>query len=102
MEPFAPSARVENTTPFDFAPFISRDGNKGVSALLNALGLLSFSAAGFATKSGLFQDCCADAIVFGPGSRAQADQPNEFIKEKELTSFVDSMRRVPLSSSALG
>ncbi|MDD4617209.1 MAG: acetylornithine deacetylase [Alphaproteobacteria bacterium] len=97
---FAPKAKMATSKTFDIPPFQGRDGNRGTEALRKVVKDVRVVAAGFATEAGFFQEMGTDVVVFGPGFIDQAHQPDEFIDKKQLSSCVDLLRQVLLSSSA--
>jgi acetylornithine deacetylase len=54
----------------------------------------STGAIAFATEAGLFQRAAIPAVVCGPGSIAQAHQPNEYIDIAQIDAAMDFMRRL--------
>ncbi len=97
---FAPKARMETVTLFDYPPFIGVGANRGVEALQKVIKDVRVEAVGFGTEAGVFQELGSDVVVCGPGSIEQAHQPDEFIEKKQLSSCVDLLRLVLLSSSS--
>ncbi|HXV23457.1 MAG TPA: acetylornithine deacetylase [Alphaproteobacteria bacterium] len=57
-------------------------------------GANASGAVSFATEAGLFQAKQISAIVCGPGSIAQAHQPDEFIEEDQLAECEAMLRRL--------
>ncbi len=51
-------------------------------------------AVAYATEAGQFQQAGLQAIILGPGSIAQAHQPDEYIDKSELEACVAFMRRL--------
>ena len=51
-------------------------------------------AVSYATEAGQFQKAGIPTVICGPGSIAQAHQPDEFIAESELRACLDFMRRM--------
>lgn len=56
---------------------------------LNGSGVVSFG-----TEAGAFQHAGMSAVVYGPGSIAQAHQPDEFIEIDQLSQCIDFMIRL--------
>jgi acetylornithine deacetylase len=94
-----PQAKIETHPVKDSPPFDGTRDNLGTTILQNALKTDRTQAAGYATEAGLYQKLGAPVVICGPGSMAQAHQPNEFIEKNQLASCVDLMRKVLLSSS---
>jgi acetylornithine deacetylase len=95
----ASKARMETRLLSHTPSFQGTEGNAGVKALQFVKKDLRISAAGFATEAGFFQKLGADVVICGPGSVEQAHQPDEFIDKSQLSSCVDLMRQVLLSST---
>jgi len=95
---FPSQASMEISELYDFPPFLGTGDNIGVRTLKKILKNAEIRAVSFATEAGVFQKLGVPVAVCGPGSIAQAHQPNEFIEKKQLSSCVDLMRLVLLSS----
>ena len=97
---FAPRAKAEISELYSFPPFLGSSGNLAVATLQRVLKNAEIKAVAFATEAGIYQKVGAPVAICGPGSIAQAHQPDEFIDKKQISSCVDLMRLVLLSSPA--
>jgi acetylornithine deacetylase len=95
-----PQAKMNTDVDFYTPPYQTKVDNSGIKTLQRLLKDKKTHAAGFATEAGIFQKLGADVVICGPGFTEQAHQPDEFVYKKQLTSCVDLMRQVLLSSSA--
>lgn len=89
---FAPHANIETVTEIEI-PGLSPDADSQAAAL--ALKLANSNrtiAVPFATEAGRFQSAGVSTIVCGPGSIAQAHQPNEYIEIAQLEVGIGFMR----------
>jgi acetylornithine deacetylase len=57
-------------------------------------GQRNFVALPFASEAGLFQQAGIPSVVCGPGSVAQAHQPDEYVEESQLRQCVAMMQRL--------
>jgi acetylornithine deacetylase len=57
-------------------------------------GLNEAIGVAFTTEAGLFQEAGLPAVVIGPGSIAQAHQPDEFVEESQLEDCARFLRRL--------
>ncbi|MFZ5790598.1 MAG: acetylornithine deacetylase [Pseudomonadota bacterium] len=57
-------------------------------------GLNEAIGVAFTTEAGLFQEAGFPAVVIGPGSIAQAHQPDEFVEESQLEACARFLRRL--------
>lgn len=92
----APEAEIV-TERLCAAPPLKPDPDSPAERLARALtGANSSGVAAFATEAGLFQAKSISAVVCGPGSIAQAHQPDEFIEEDQLAQCEAMLRRLIL------
>jgi acetylornithine deacetylase len=76
-------------------PGLTPDPGSAAEALAMALvGSNSIHKASYATEAGLFQRAGMATIVCGPGSVAQAHQPNEFVERAQFDQCVAFLRRL--------
>lgn len=78
----------------DTVPALADRDNRQVLELCEAL-LLGRQATGgvdYATEAGQFQQAGLPAVICGPGSIAQAHQPDEYIEREQLDAGSDFMR----------
>jgi len=76
-------------------PGLRPDPGSAAEALALALvGSNSIHKAAYATEAGLFQRAGMATIVCGPGSVAQAHQPNEFVERAQFEQCVAFLRRL--------
>jgi len=75
-------------------PLIPISGSPAEAIVLALTGQNQCVSAPFATEAGQFQESGIPAVVCGPGSAAQAHQPNEFIELTQVEACVDFLRKV--------
>jgi len=76
-----------DTTAIADAPGLAvTDDNIAETLVRRLSGANQSSMVAFATEAGFFQRAGYSTVVFGPGSVAQAHQPNEYISVDQLTS----------------
>jgi acetylornithine deacetylase len=92
MRRTAPGARVEVTVMSNVPPL--RPENQGeAEALARALtGDNAPRVVAYGTEGGQFQDAGMSAVICGPGSIAQAHQPDEFVEIAQLDQCMDFMK----------
>lgn len=75
-------------------PLVPKTGSPAEEIVLALTGQNQCIAAPFATEAGQFQESGIPAVVCGPGSAAQAHQPNEFIEISQVDACVEFLRKV--------
>ncbi len=75
-------------------PLVPKDGSPAEEIILALTGQNQCFSAPFATEAGQFQESGISSVVCGPGSAAQAHQPNEFIECTQIDECVDFLRKV--------
>ena len=94
MRDIFPEASV-TTTPMASAPPLTPEENGPAEELIRRLtGANQTGTVSFATEAGLFQDAGMSAVVCGPGSIAQAHQPNEYIDIAQLDAGEALLRKL--------
>ena len=77
------------------APPLRPEPDSPAERLVRALtGANASGTVAFATEAGLFQQKGVSAVVCGPGSIAQAHQPDEFIEEDQLAQCETMLRKL--------
>lgn len=85
----AEQAGVE-TTLYNTVPPLVPDTTSAAEQLIRHLtGLNNSGVVSFGTEAGLFQEVGIPTVVFGPGSIAQAHQPDEFIEIIQIQECID-------------
>lgn len=85
----APQAGV-TTTLYNVVPPLVPDTSSAAEQLIRHLtGLNNSGVVSFGTEAGLFQEVGIPTVVFGPGSIAQAHQPDEFIEISQIKECID-------------
>ncbi len=94
MRKTAPESEIINER-LCAAPPLRPEPDSPAERLARALtGANASGAVSFATEAGLFQAKRISAVVCGPGSIAQAHQPDEFIEEDQLAECEAMLRRL--------
>jgi acetylornithine deacetylase len=94
MRESAPEAEILNE-PICAAPPLRPEPDSAAERLARALtGANASGTVAFATEAGLFQEKGISAVVCGPGSIAQAHQPDEFIEEDQLAQCEAMLRKL--------
>jgi acetylornithine deacetylase len=96
MRESAPEAEIR-TERICAAPPLRPEPDSAAERLARALtGANASGTVAFATEAGLFQEKGVSAVVCGPGSIAQAHQPDEFIEEDQLAQCEAMLRKLIL------
>ena len=96
MRESAPEAEIRNER-ICAAPPLRPEPDSPAERLSRALtGANASGTVAFATEAGLFQEKGVSAVVCGPGSIAQAHQPDEFIEEDQLAQCEAMLRKLIL------
>ena len=94
MRGIFPDAAVV-TSPMASAPPLTPEPEGAAEELIRRLtGANRTGTVSFATEAGLFQDAGMSAVVCGPGSIAQAHQPNEYIDTAQLDAGEALLRKL--------
>jgi acetylornithine deacetylase len=94
MRQTAPEADILNER-ICAAPPLRPDPHSAAQRLARALtGANASGTVAFATEAGLFQQKGISAVVCGPGSIAQAHQPDEFVEEDQLAQCEAMLRKL--------
>ena len=75
-------------------PLIPQNGSPAEEIILALTGQNQCFSAPYATEAGQFQESGIPSVVCGPGSAAQAHQPNEFIELSEVDACVAFLHKV--------
>ncbi|MDR5901642.1 acetylornithine deacetylase [Halomonas icarae] len=85
MQRRAPEASIVTEALNETVPALADDNNAEVLALCHALlGERPAGAVAYATEAGQFQRQGLPTVICGPGSIAQAHQPDEYIEHEQL------------------
>ncbi|MCG6659342.1 acetylornithine deacetylase [Halomonas campisalis] len=88
----APEASIVTEALNDTVPALADDNNAEVLALCrDLLGERPSGAVAYATEAGQFQRQGLPTVICGPGSIAQAHQPDEYIEREQLEAGVRFM-----------
>ncbi|WP_299236755.1 acetylornithine deacetylase [uncultured Halomonas sp.] len=92
MQRRAPEASIVTEALNETVPALADDNNAEVLALCHALlGERPAGAVAYATEAGQFQRQGLPTVICGPGSIAQAHQPDEYIEREQLEAGVHFM-----------
>lgn len=75
----APEADIEIVEQFGIPPLVRQADSAAERLIGRQLGTDAVEGVSYATEAGYFQGAGIPTVVFGPGSIAQAHQPDEFI-----------------------
>lgn len=94
MREIHPGASVTTTSLASAPPLVPEDGAPAEELIRRLTGANHTGTVSFATEAGLFQDAGMSAVVCGPGSIAQAHQPDEYIALSELEAAETLLHKV--------
>jgi acetylornithine deacetylase len=94
MQAVAPDAAIVTETTAEVAPLLPEDGSPAETLVLALARQNRSFAVSYGTEGGLFQRAGLPTVVCGPGSIAQAHQPNEFIEASQIDACCEFLRRV--------
>ncbi|MDT0500782.1 MULTISPECIES: acetylornithine deacetylase [unclassified Halomonas] len=93
MQRRAPETSIVTEALNETVPALADDNNAEVLALCHALlGERPAGAVAYATEAGQFQRRGLPTVICGPGSIAQAHQPDEYIEHEQLEAGVHFMK----------
>ncbi|MGZ9033807.1 MAG: acetylornithine deacetylase [Rhodospirillales bacterium] len=90
----APEANVETVRMVAAPPLLVVPTSPAVELALALSGQNGVESIAYASEAGLFQKAGVPAVVIGPGSVAQAHQPDEFVAQDQLGQCLDFLRRL--------
>jgi acetylornithine deacetylase len=90
----APEAAVETVRKVAAPPLLVVPSSPAVELALALSGQNAAESIAYASEAGLFQKAGVPSVVIGPGSVAQAHQPDEFVAETQLRQCLDFLRRL--------
>jgi acetylornithine deacetylase len=94
MQAHRKEADITTTQRASVPPLKPDDASPATSLALALTGSNDVAKASFATEAGLFQGDGIAAVVCGPGSIAQAHQPDEFITLEQVDAGTAFVRRL--------
>jgi acetylornithine deacetylase len=94
MQRVAEEARVATTVLASVPAFRHEPGSEAERLVRTLTGDNGLGAVAFAAEAGQFQQAGFPTIMCGPGSMAQAHQPNEFITLDQVRAGTAFMRRL--------
>jgi len=94
MRRTAPDARVTVAIMSDVPPLRPETGGEAEMLARALTGDNASRAVAYGTEGGQFQDAGFSAVVCGPGSIAQAHQPDEFIEAGQLGACTDFLKKL--------
>jgi acetylornithine deacetylase len=105
----APEADVRTEPKVSAPPLLVLADSPAVAVALALSGQNGAESIAYASEAGLFQKAGVPAVVIGPGSVAQAHQPDEFVAAEQLEQCLSFLRRLgdwatrpPAAASAAG
>ena len=87
-------ARIETITDNTVPGLAPEPGSEAERLAFQLMRSNRTIAVSYATEAGRFQEASIPTVVCGPGSIAQAHQPDEFIEEAQVTACIEMMRRL--------
>lgn len=94
MRRTAPDASVVTTCEVTAPPLDAANDSPAVTLAFQMTGENSATTASFVCEAGLFAGAGIPAVVCGPGSVAQAHQPDEFVEIAQIETCLAFLRRV--------
>jgi len=79
-----PSVFIENRVVLNLAPFVATPNHPGVAFLCRCSGQEKAGTASFGTEASVYQSLGIPVVICGPGSIAQAHQPDEYVAADQL------------------
>lgn len=98
----APEADVVTERLVAAPPLLMVPGSPAVALALSLSGQNQAGRVAFASEAGQFQKAGIPAVVIGPGSAAQAHQPDEYVSREQLESCLSFLQRLRLWASRPG
>ncbi len=89
-----PNLRIETQIESEVPGLTAAPGSLAEQLALRAAGAEHTTTAPFASEAGQFQKARIPAVVCGPGSIAQAHQPDEYVEIAQLEAGIEFMRRL--------
>lgn len=84
MQSVVPETRIEITPRFDVPALQPEQDGEAETLVRQITGDNAGHKVSYGTEAGQFQDAGYSAVICGPGSIAQAHQPNEFIEVEQF------------------
>jgi acetylornithine deacetylase len=94
MKVVAPAAAIATERVVTVPALAPEPGSPAEAVALALTGHNECGSVPFASEAGLFQRAGIPAVVCGPGSPAQAHQPDEFVSLEQIDACVAFMRRL--------
>jgi len=94
MRATAPEASIETTESVAVPGLEPLPGSPAEELLLALTGQNDCTSVPFASEAGIFQAAGIPAVVCGPGSSAQAHQPDEFVTAEQLEACLGLLHRL--------
>lgn len=94
LRKLAPEAHVATVRKVSAPPLLIVPDSPAVAMALALSGQNGAESIAYASEAGLFQKASVPAVVIGPGSVAQAHQPDEFVARDQLEQCLDFLRRL--------
>lgn len=89
-----PEAAIRTTVTSASAAFVPEDDSPAETLVKSLAGTNEAGALAFGTEAPFYQKAGMSAVVFGPGSIAQAHKPDEYISLEQVEACVEFMRRL--------
>jgi acetylornithine deacetylase len=93
-EPAGSDGKIRTELDHAVMPLIPMPGSPAESIVLALTGQNRCTSTPFATEAGMFQDVGIPAVICGPGSAAQAHQPDEFIELSQIKDCTDFLAKL--------
>ncbi len=92
MQAIRPEARIEHEQAFDVPGLVPEEGGEAEALVRRLTGDNETHVVSFGAEAGQFQAAGYSVVICGPGSIAQAHQPDEFISVAQFNAGHDFMR----------
>ena len=94
MQSVVPETRIDITERFDVPALQPEDEGEAETLVRQITGDNASHKVSYGTEAGQFQEAGYSAVICGPGSIAQAHQPNEFIEISQFNAGHDFMKKL--------
>lgn len=94
MQSVVPETRIDITEGFDVPALQPEDEGEAETLVRQITGDNASHKVSYGTEAGQFQEAGYSAVICGPGSIAQAHQPNEFIEISQFNAGHDFMKKL--------
>ncbi len=94
MRARAPESGIRSRQLLSVPPLVPQAGSPAEALALRLTGRNTLGSVPFASEAGQFQDAGIPAVIVGPGSAAQAHQPDEFVALDQIAACLAFLDRL--------